>query len=128
MLKHFRHNQATRYPVLFALLMQMAMTSLICAAAPYHASAKALMICSSFGLKSIMLDEKGQPVDQAEHENTAKTCFHCASGGCGVALLKGTDAPLLILPADTPQAPVIERPRITIKGRAPPSRAPPHFL
>ena len=95
MLKFLRQKKQASYPILLALILQVAITGLLCAAAPYQASAKSFMICSSFGIKTITLDENGNPVENADHSKFAKSCFHCASGGCGVATLSNQDLPAI---------------------------------
>ena len=95
MLKHFRKKTITGYPVLFALVIQLGLTSLLCATASYQANAQSFMICTSFGIKTITLDENGQPTEETEHAKFGKSCFHCASGGCGVATLSNQDLPAI---------------------------------
>ena len=89
MLKQKTSKRLTSYPLLLILILQLGFSSLLCAVASYQAGASTLMICTSFGIKTITVDENGQPVEQqSDHSALDGTCFHCASGGCGsLALL-----------------------------------------
>lgn len=74
---------SAHYSLLMALILQLGITSILCATSSYTANANAITICSALGLKTITLDENGEPVEQEQHQAFSKTCFHCASG-CGL--------------------------------------------
>lgn len=88
MIKSRTIKRQTSYLGLMLLVMQVAFTSLICATSSYAASNNALTICTPMGLKTILLDENGEPVEQHDQGAYAHGCFHCATG-CygGTALL-----------------------------------------
>lgn len=82
-----RKNLAS-YPLLMVLILQLGITSLLCAVSSYQAEASTLTICTSFGIKTITIDADGNPIEQnGEHSRFDATCFHCASGGCSVTAL-----------------------------------------
>ena len=89
MLKQKTSKRLTSYPLLLLLILQLGFSGLLCAISGYQAGASTLMICTSFGIKTITVDENGQPIEeQSDHSALDGTCFHCASGGCGsLALL-----------------------------------------
>ncbi len=128
MLKQFRKKSGASYPILFALIMQMAITSLLCATSSYQAGAKSFMICTSFGIKTISLDENGEPVENTEHDKFGKNCFHCASGGCGVAYLKATGYDLPFMNRTREQIPAQKSLVHHVTIERPASRAPPTIL
>ena len=129
MLKHFRKKTITGYPVLFALVIQLGLTSLLCATASYQANAQSFMICTSFGIKTITLDENGQPTEETEHAKFGKSCFNCASGGCYGAFLKSSDDEVYIPDQRQQKVALIQdQRRISQAGLTPSSRAPPSNL
>ena len=125
MLKYKNIKRLASYPILFALIMQLGLTSLLCAVSGTQAGASTLTICTNFGIKTITLDETGNPVEQSEHGAFHATCFHCATGGCmSLALLPNQD--LFINNDRTIQISTIhQRGHGFAATLPPPSRAPP---
>ncbi len=117
----------TRYSLLMVLIMQLAITSILCATSSYIANANAITICTAFGLKTISLDENGEPVEQEQqkHEAFSKTCFHCASS-CSMAALAPQSEYAIYAGLN-----LIFRPTVTevlktkLLAQGPPPRAPP---
>jgi hypothetical protein len=107
----------TRYSLLMVLILQLAITSILCATSSYSANANAITICTALGLKTITLDENGEPTEQEQHDNFSTTCFHCSSS-CSMAIM--ADATEIIL---YPSATDTLITKLTAHG--PPSRAPP---
>lgn len=67
------------------LILQLAFTSILCATSSY--AANAITVCTALGLKTITLDENGEPVEQQGHEAFNQACFHCASSCSMTALV-----------------------------------------
>ncbi len=75
----------TRYSLLMVLILQLAITSILCSTSSY--AANAITICTALGLKTISLDENGEPTEQQGHKAFSQTCFHCANSCSMTALL-----------------------------------------
>jgi hypothetical protein len=115
----------TRYSLLMVLIMQLAITSILCATSSYIANANAITICTAFGLKTISLDENGEPVEQEQHEAFSKTCFHCASS-CSMAALAPQSEEVIYIGLNQIYRPtVVEVLKTKLLAQGPPPRAPP---
>ncbi len=115
----------TRYSLLMVLIMQLAITSILCATSSYIANANAITICTAFGLKTISLDENGEPVEQEQHEAFNKTCFHCASS-CSMAALAPQSEEVIYIGLNQIYRPtVVEVLKTKLLAQGPPPRAPP---
>ena len=96
MLKQKTSKRLTSYPLLLLLILQLGFSGLLCAISGYQAGASTLMICTSFGIQTVTIDENGQPIEQSDHSALDGACFHCASGGCGsLALLPQETEPFV---------------------------------
>ena len=126
--KLIKRKSPVIYPLLMVLILQLGLTSLLCAVAPYQSSASPLSICTSFGLQTIMVDENGQPAQEGQQHEFQKSCFHCASGGCNGVILNHQE---IALYQQTKQ-PVIQAGNqirlIIAQTPRPPTRAPPHTV
>ena len=116
------------YPLLMVLILQLGLTSLLCAVAPYQAGANPLAICTSFGLQTIMIDENGQPVEEGKQHQFHKSCFHCASGGCNTSILSQQEIELYQQTKQLAQQTSYHLKLITAQSPRPPTRAPPHTI
>ncbi len=125
--KRKRLKSLASYPLLLTLILQLGLSSLLCAVAGYQAEASTLTICTSFGIKTISFDENGEPIElPSQHSAFDNSCFHCASGGCGAVGLLTAKADSVF---QKPLLKKIEAFQIGLSNRpskTPPSRAPPH--
>ncbi len=115
----------TRYSLLMVLILQLAITSILCATSSYIANANAISICTAFGLKTISLDENGEPVEQEQHEAFSKTCFHCASSCSMAALAPQTEEAIYAGLNQIYRPTVAEVLKSKLLAQGPPTRAPP---
>ncbi len=115
----------TRYSLLMVLILQLAITSILCATSSYIANANAITICTALGLKTISLDENGEPVEQQKHEAFSKTCFHCASSCSMAALVPQTEEAIYAGLNQIYRPTVAEVLKSKLLAQGPPTRAPP---
>ena len=126
MLKLKTSKRLTSYPLLLTLVLQLGFSSLICAISGYQAGASTLMICTSFGIKTITVDENGQPIEQqSDHSALDGTCFHCASGGCGSLALLPQQAEPFVQRQITKKIEGYQSVLANATSPNPPTRAPP---
>lgn len=117
-------KSALRYPLLSVLLIQLALTSLLCATSGY--AANSIMLCTAYGLKTIQLDQNGDPIPRdSQQAEFHKQCFHCSTGCGGLALLATEPQELITHPVITfiALAEPLHKGRYLTRG--PPPRAPP---
>lgn len=115
----------SRYSLLMVLILQLAITSILCATSSYTANANAITICTALGLKTITLDENGEPTEQEQHDAFSKTCFHCSSG-CSKTIIANTTE-IILYPSTTNAYArwTAETLIAKLASLGPPSRAPP---
>lgn len=115
--------------LLMVLILQLGLSSLLCAISPYQAGASPLTLCTSFGAKTVLVDENGTPVEQdqqqgGQHE-LGKSCIHCATGGCNGAPLNQTPSAFYEGPKETRFSAQYEAALVSNNHPRPPTRAPP---
>lgn len=127
MLLQMKHKRAASYPLLTVLILQFALSSLLCATAGY--AANSITLCTSLGLKTVKIDAHGNPVqDDSQHASFDDQCFHCATGCTNAALTTPAD----VAPFRVKFTAAYHLPRLTLNARhltrGPPPRAPPHTV
>ncbi len=82
----------TSYVAILTLIIQMGFASLICATSSNTANANTITICTSFGIKTVTIDEDGNLVEEEQQQAAfSHGCFHCTSGCNGGASLLTAD-------------------------------------
>jgi len=115
----------SRYSLLMVLILQLAITSILCATSSYSANANAITICTALGLKTVTLDENGEPTEQEQHDAFSTTCFHCSSG-CSTTIIAELSEIILYPSATKAYVSWTTDTLITkLTAHGPPSRAPP---
>lgn len=115
----------SRYSLLMVLILQLAITSILCATSSYTANANTTTICTALGLKTITLDENGEPIEQEQHDSFSTTCFHCSSG-CSTTVMAEVSEIILYPSATKAYVSWTTDTLITkLTAHGPPSRAPP---
>ena len=115
----------SRYSLLMVLILQLAITSILCATSSYSANANAITICTALGLKTVTLDENGEPTEQEQHDSFSTTCFHCSSG-CSTTIIAELSEIILYPSATKAYVSWTTDTLITkLTAHGPPSRAPP---
>lgn len=115
----------SRYSLLMVLILQLAITSILCATSSYTASANTTTICTAMGLKTITLDENGEPTEQEQRDHFSTSCFHCSSG-CSTAVMAKASEIILYPSATKAYIRWTTDTLITkLTAHGPPSRAPP---
>ena len=116
---------SSRYALMMVLLLQFAITSILCTTSSYTANANAITICTALGLKTITIDENGEPVEQEQHDAFSSSCFHCTSG-CSMAVM-ANQSDVSLYPFATRAYARWTTETLTTKllSHGPPTRAPP---
>lgn len=113
----------SHYSLLMVLILQLAFTSILCATSSY--AANAITVCTALGLKTITLDENGEPVEQQSHEAFSQTCFHCASSCSMTALVPQSEEVVFAGQNQIFRPSVTEVLKSKLLAQGPPPRGPP---
>jgi hypothetical protein len=129
----WRCRQAAAYLAICGLACQLVLTAFAIPAAfaavrsePLPPGYTAIVICSGAGMKRIVIDADGNPVDQEQHDTVPRQCTAChVVAGCVLEQTSGPGvaAPLYRLERHaTPvaQIQVSQRQFLRPEGRAPP--------
>lgn len=124
---HIKQNRAATYPLLTVLILQFALSSLMCATVSY--AADSITLCTSLGLKTVKIDADGNPIENdSQHAGFESHCFHCATGCTNAALI----APAQATPHRVSFTVSYSLPKQSLNSRhltrGPPPRGPPHTV
>lgn len=129
----WRCRRTAAYLAICGLACQLVLTAFAIPAAfaavrsePLPPGYTAIVICSGAGMKRIVIDADGNPVDQEQHDSALRQCAACHMvAGCTLAPTSGASvtAPLYGLErhvASIAQIQVSQRQFLRPEGRAPP--------